>query len=95
MIIFEFFKFYLIEDTKMQNNITLDLLKKGEKAVIRSFASNELPAKFYELGFTPGTAIEVKHIAPLKGPVCINIIAHDSLIAIRKTEAKQILIQKI
>ncbi|WP_140939516.1 FeoA family protein [Sphingobacterium lumbrici] len=79
----------------MQNNITLDKLKKGEKAIIHSFKSNELPAKFYELGFTPGTAIEIKHIAPLQGPMCINIIHQDSLIAIRKKEANLILINKI
>ncbi|TJZ54868.1 ferrous iron transport protein A [Sphingobacterium olei] len=79
----------------MQNNITLDKLKKGEKAIIHSFKSNELPAKFYELGFTPGTSIEIKHIAPLQGPMCVNIIQQDSLIAIRKKEANLILINKI
>ncbi|GGH13780.1 ferrous iron transport protein A [Sphingobacterium alkalisoli] len=79
----------------MQNNITLDKLKKGEKATIHSFKSNELPAKFYELGFTPGAPIEIKHIAPLKGPMCINIIEQDSLIAIRRKEANLILISRI
>lgn len=79
----------------MQNNITLDKLKKGEKAIIQAFKNNELPAKFYELGFTPGMTIEIKHIAPLQGPICVNIIQQDALVAIRKKEANLILINKI
>lgn len=55
----------------------------------------ELPAKFYELGFTPGTAIQIKHKAPLHGPICVNIIQDNTLIAIRKSEATLILANKI
>lgn len=79
----------------MQNKISLDKLKKGEKAIIDSFENESLPAKFYELGFTPGTSIEIKHKAPMNGPICINIIKDSTLIAIRKTEASLILTNKI
>ncbi|UIR54529.1 ferrous iron transport protein A [Sphingobacterium sp. SRCM116780] len=76
----------------MRNISSLDTLKKGKKAIIVDFNSNEIPAKFYEMGFIPGTEIEVKHIAPLNGPICLNIIASSSLVAIRRSEAKVIII---
>ena len=79
----------------MQNKISLDKLKKGEKAIIVSFQNDELPAKFYELGFTPGTTIQIKHKAPLHGPICVNIVNDHTLIATRKTEASFILTDKI
>lgn len=79
----------------MENKISLDKLKKGDKAVIHSFSKEELPAKFYELGFTPGAAIQIKHKAPLHGPICINIVKDNTLIAIRKSEATLILANKI
>ncbi|GAA4511240.1 MULTISPECIES: ferrous iron transport protein A [Sphingobacterium] len=79
----------------MQQKISLDRLKKGDKAIIDSFASDILPAKFYELGFAPGSVIIVKHKAPFNGPICVNIQHDDSLIAIRKTEAALILARKI
>lgn len=78
----------------MRNKSSLDKLKKGEKAVIIDFDSHDIPAKFFELGFVPGTEVEVKHIAPLDGPICLNIIANNALIAIRKSEAKFILIDQ-
>ncbi|HAT93700.1 MAG TPA: ferrous iron transport protein A [Sphingobacterium sp.] len=77
----------------MRNRTSLDKLKKGEKAVIIDFDSHEIPAKFFELGFIPGTEVEVKHIAPLDGPICLNI-NDNALIAIRKSEAKVILIDQ-
>lgn len=79
----------------MQNKIALDKLRKGEKATIDSFSTESLPAKFYELGFTPGTTIEIKHKAPLSGPICVNILHNNTLIAIRKTEASLILTNKL
>lgn len=79
----------------MQNNISLDKLKKGEKAVIIAYVNDELPAKFYELGFTPGSQVEIKHKAPLHGPICVNILKDNTLIAIRKSEASLILTDKV
>ncbi|MCT1532972.1 ferrous iron transport protein A [Sphingobacterium daejeonense] len=74
----------------MPNNISLDKLKIGDIAKINAIQSNEIPAKFYELGFYPGSVIEVKHKAPLNGPICVNVVENNALIAIRKSEAKLI-----
>lgn len=79
----------------MQNKVSLDKLNKGDEAIIDSFTNDSLPAKFYELGFAPGSTITVKHKAPFNGPICINIQHDDSLIAIRKSEAALILAHKI
>ncbi|MVZ61449.1 FeoA family protein [Sphingobacterium humi] len=79
----------------MQDVISLDKLKIGEKVKINKIQSPEIPAKFYELGFYPGSLIEIKHKAPLNGPICVNILENNALIAIRKSEAKLILAEKI
>lgn len=79
----------------MQNKISLDKLKKGEEATIIAFQSDELPAKFYELGFTPGAVIQIKHKAPLHGPICVTIVKDQTLVAIRKNEASLILTSRI
>ncbi|WP_156306906.1 FeoA family protein [Sphingobacterium endophyticum] len=72
----------------MPQNISLDKLKIGDIAKINAIQSIEIPAKFYELGFYPGSIIEVKHKAPLNGPICVNVVENNALIAIRKSEAK-------
>ncbi|MBP3942732.1 ferrous iron transport protein A [Sphingobacteriaceae bacterium WQ 2009] len=79
----------------MQSNISLDKLKIGEKAYILEYLSTEIPAKFFELGFIPGTEIEVKYKAPFNGPIGIRIVHNNALIAIRKSEAEVILIDTI
>lgn len=79
----------------MRDNTSLDMLKKGEQGIITAYVSDHLPAKFYELGFTPGSQIEIKHKAPLHGPICVNILKDNTLIAIRKSEASLILIDKV
>ena len=72
----------------MPQKISLDKLKIGDLAKINTIQSTEIPAKFYELGFYPGSVIEVKHKAPLNGPICVNVVENNALIAIRKSEAK-------
>ncbi len=74
----------------MQYSINLDQLKIGEIVKINEILSEEIPAKFFELGFYPGSIVEVKHKAPFNGPICLNILESNSLIAIRKSEAKLI-----
>jgi len=81
--------------SEMQNNISLDRLKIGDTVKIQTIDSLEIPAKFFELGFYPGSLIEIKHKAPFGGPICVNIIENNSLIAIRKSEAKLITVEKI
>ncbi len=74
----------------MPKKISLDKLKIGDLAKINTIQSSEIPAKFYELGFYPGSIVEIKHKAPLSGPICVNVIENNALIAIRKSEAKLI-----
>ncbi|MCT1525955.1 MULTISPECIES: FeoA family protein [Sphingobacterium] len=79
----------------MQDVISLDKLKIGDRVKINEIQSLDIPAKFYELGFYPGSVVEVKHKAPLNGPICLNILENNALIAIRKSEAKLIVAEKI
>ncbi|MBE8712277.1 FeoA family protein [Sphingobacterium hungaricum] len=74
---------------------SLDKIKIGEQVSVTDFKSLELPAKFYELGFFPGSIVEVKYKAPFNGPICLKIIDNDTLIAIRKSEAKLIITKAI
>ena len=73
---------------------TLNDLKVGDQAIISGFTSDDVPAKLYEMGFVPGTELEIKSKAPFGGPICISIVNNKSLLALRKTEAGQILIEK-
>ena len=79
----------------MQNKVNLGNLNSGDRAKISELDSETLPAKFYELGFVPGALIEVKYKAPFNGPICINIIANNTLIALRKSEALRITAERI
>lgn len=73
---------------------TLKDLKIGDSATISGFVSDDIPAKLYEMGFIPGTELQVKNKAPFGGPICISLISNKSLLALRKSEASQILIEK-
>lgn len=75
-------------------NKTLKDLKVGDLAIISGFVTDDIPAKLYEMGIVPGTELQVKNKAPFGGPICISIINNKSLLALRITEAKQILIEK-
>ncbi|HJN53474.1 MAG TPA: FeoA family protein [Flavobacteriaceae bacterium] len=67
-------------------------LKKGEKAIIKDVSSNNIPIKLLEMGCLPGNEIEIIQLAPLLGPIYINI--NGSRLAIRKGTARLIIIDK-
>ncbi|MBV7440145.1 ferrous iron transport protein A [Weeksellaceae bacterium TAE3-ERU29] len=69
-------------------------LKRGEKAKVSGFTSEDIPAKFFELGIVPGAEIEYKMKAPFSGPVCIALCKNDCMLALRKAEAQCILVNK-
>jgi len=73
---------------------TLKDLRIGDLAMISGFTTDDVPAKLYEMGIVPGTELEVKNKAPFGGPICISIVNNKSLLALRKVEAAQILIEK-
>ena len=71
----------------MQEKHPLDKLRTGEIATIETIESSQLPAKFFELGFYPGSRIQIKHKAPFGGPICVSILENNALVAIRHTRA--------
>lgn len=75
----------------MQETQRLDELGIGEIASIHDIKSSQLPAKFFELGFYPGSRIQIKHKAPFSGPICVRMLDNNALVAIRQTEAQFIL----
>ncbi|QBQ40896.1 FeoA family protein [Sphingobacterium psychroaquaticum] len=78
----------------MQKSFSLDTLTIGECARISEVNATELPSKFLEMGLLPGCLVEIKHKAPFNGPIGLHIHTSNTLIAIRKSEAYHILVEK-
>ncbi len=72
--------------------ISLDHLKRGEKAIIKEFTLDMVPLKLLEMGCLPGNEVELVQIAPFKDPMYLNI--NGSHLAIRKETASHILVEK-
>ncbi len=72
---------------------TINSLKKGEKAIIKSFDVDIIPLKLLEMGCLPGNNVELIQIAPFGDPLFLNI--NDSLLAIRIETAKEIEVEII
>lgn len=67
---------------------TLNILKKGEKAIIKDFDVDSVPLKLLEMGCLPGNVVELLQIAPFGDPLYLNI--NGSHVAIRIETAKEI-----
>lgn len=78
----------------MGNQQTIFNLKIGESGRISGFTTENIPTKLYELGILPGTFVTIKQKLPFGGPICIQIMDSVNLIALRKSEANSILIEK-
>ena len=72
---------------------TINSLKTGEKAIIKSFDVDIIPLKLLEMGCLPGNKVELIQIAPFGDPLFLNI--NDSLLAIRIETAKEIEVEII
>lgn len=72
---------------------TVHSLKKGEKAIIKSFDIDEIPLKLLEMGCLPGNEIELLQIAPLGDPLYLNI--NGAHLAIRVETASKIVVEII
>lgn len=72
-------------------NRTVADLQKGEKAIIKDIATDEVPLKLLEMGCLPGNEIELLQLAPFADPMYINV--NGSYLAIRKETALHILIE--
>lgn len=56
------------------NTVSLTNLKEGQVAVIKSIAGGWMATKrLADLGLTPGTKINILRIAPILGPVEIEV----------------------
>ncbi|WP_313374941.1 FeoA family protein [Chishuiella sp.] len=69
-------------------------LNIGELAEITGYKTDDVPVKLYEMGFIPGTKLQIKNKAPFGGPICISITSNKTVMALRRTEADNILINK-
>ena len=68
-------------------------MKKGEKAIIKDVSDNNIPLKLLEMGCLPGNEVEIIQLAPLLGPIYINI--NGSRLAIRKETARLVIIDNL
>lgn len=75
------------------NRVTLDLLKAGERGVVRGYQGEEdLHYRLKELGLVSGTKILVKRFAPLGDPM--EVVLRGYSLSIRKQDASKIIVQK-
>ena len=68
-------------------------LRRGDKAIIDSFADYEASLKLLEMGCIPGEQIEVTRIAPLGDPIAILVAGY--LLSLRKSEAAVVVVRKV
>ena len=52
---------------------TVNLLKRGDRALITHIDTDKIPLKLLEMGCLPGNEIEVIQIAPLGDPIYLNV----------------------
>jgi len=83
-----------IEFVEMNEPTALYTLKIGESGRISGFTSEDVPMKLYELGLIPGSFVTLKKKLPFGGPACIQLLETSNLIALRKSEAASILIDR-
>ncbi len=72
-------------------NKKLSELRLGQKAVIKSFGSQELHLKLMEMGCLPGEIVSVEQIAPLGDPVSISVAGY--VLSLRLDEAEHIIVE--
>ncbi|KRO87258.1 MAG: FeoA family protein [Bacteroidetes bacterium] len=73
--------------------MTLNDLKRGEKAIILNIVTDLIPLKLIEMGCLPGNTIKLLQLAPFKDPMYLDI--NGSRLAIRRETANHIIIKKI
>lgn len=67
-------------------------LKKGEKAVIKSFKDRMMSLKLLEMGCVPGCEVRLDAVAPFGDPICVNIGGCYCL-SLRRNEAESIVVE--
>ncbi|MEA4815752.1 MAG: ferrous iron transport protein A [Lachnospiraceae bacterium] len=73
---------------------TLNMLKKGEACtVVKVNGKGALKKRLFDMGITPGVVIILKKTAPFGDPIEIDLRGYS--LSIRKSEAKEIEVEKI
>jgi len=67
---------------------TIASLKRGQKAVIISVITDQIPLKLLEMGCLPGNEVMLLQTAPFSCPMYLDV--NGSHLAIRKEVAEQI-----
>ena len=62
----------------------------GQPAVIKEFGRDEISIKLMEMGCIPGEKILLEQVAPLGGPISINISGYS--LSLRIAEAEGIIV---
>ena len=68
-------------------------LKKGQKAIVRSFTSNSVGTRLIEMGCLPGETISLSKTAPLGCPLAVTIAGYE--LSLRREEAAAVLIELV
>lgn len=78
----------------MKNNISLDKINLNEKYLIDEVLLDEHTKKrIYDLGLIENTIIEAVYKSPFGDPIAYSV--RGTIIAIRKTDAKKIIVRRI
>lgn len=73
--------------------MTLDQLKIQDKAIVRKVTSSGVyRRRLLDMGFVDGSEVYINNKAPLGDP--IEVIIKDVKLAIRKKDAKNIIVEK-
>jgi ferrous iron transport protein A len=68
-------------------------LKKGQTAIIRSFANDSLSAKLIEMGCLPGETIRLSKTAPLGCPLAVTVAGYE--LSLRREEAASVMVELV
>ena len=70
----------------------LSELKLGQKAIIKSFGSQEIYLKLMEMGCVPGEIVKIDQVAPLGDPISISVAGYS--LSLRLNEADHIFVEE-
>lgn len=72
--------------------MTLDRKRPGANVLVMGVAGDDAIARrLVDLGFRPGTEVQVERVAPLGDPIQYRL--HGYRLALRRTEARRVLVQ--
>lgn len=73
----------------------LSELKKGETAIVVSLinSNNLLKRRLLDMGVTKGVEVQIKKIAPLGDPICIELRGYQ--LCLRKSDLSSIEVNKL